>query len=104
MKVKELKPGTVSEGENLIATLKKVTKQKITGIYVGKAPHTELDDKSKKVESLCSWIEEEAQKDIKAMKRLSTKGAIDQEKLKTLDRTGDDEDEVERQYRDLKEL
>ena len=40
------------------------------------------------------------------MKVLASKGAIDQEKLKSLGNrpTEDDQDEVERQYRDLKEL
>ena len=86
IKVKELKPGQVSEGENVVVALKKVTKQKITGTFVGKAPATQHDDTSQKIESLCNWIEEEAQKDIEAMKKLASKGAIDQEKLRSLSR------------------
>ena len=46
IKVKELKAGHTSQGENVIATLKNVTKQKITGIFVGKDHATEHDDKS----------------------------------------------------------
>jgi rRNA biogenesis protein RRP5 len=40
------------------------------------------------------------------MKKLASKGAIDQDKLRSLSRTDleDDQDEVERQYRDLKDL
>jgi len=77
IKVKELKAGHASEGDNVIVTLKKVTKQKITGIFVGKAPATEHDDKSLQVERLWSSIEEEAQKDIETTKVLAAKGAID---------------------------
>jgi hypothetical protein len=61
----------------VIVTLKKVTKQKITGIFVGKAAATEHDDKSLQVERLWSSIEEEAQKDIETTKVLAAKGAID---------------------------
>lgn len=105
MKVKEIKAGQVKEGDNVVATLKKVTKQKITGIFAAKAKATELDEKSLRVERLWSSIEEESQKDIETMKVLTAKGAIDQEKLKNLgNRPEDDQDEVERQYRDLKEL
>lgn len=48
-------------------------------------------------------IEEEAQKDIQAMKVKSSQQKLDQEKLKQLG-NNEDEDEVEQQYRDLKEL
>lgn len=105
VKVKELKSGEVKEGDNIIVTLKKVTKQKITGTLLGKAPQSFLDDKGKLLERLWESIEEEAQKDIHAAKTLAVKGEIDQEKLKTLAVTGaEEEDEVERQFKDLKEL
>ena len=71
VKVKELKPGQVSVGDNIIISLKKVTKQKITGLMLGKAPVTKLDDKSALVEKLWESIEEEAQKDIQTMKVLA---------------------------------
>ena len=104
--MKELKPGKVAEGDNVIATLKKVTKQKITGLFAGKAAATEHDDNTLKIERLWSSIEEEAQKDIETMKNLAAKGAIDQEKLKALGERPqeDDHDEIERQFRDLQDL
>lgn len=64
VKVKELQAGTVTDGDNILVTLKKVTKQKITGLLVGKTPKAPLDDKEKKIERLWASIEEEAQKDI----------------------------------------
>ncbi len=99
LKVKELKEGQVKVGDNLIATLKKVTKQKITGIYVGKAPATKLDESNLSIDRLWTSIEEESQKDIEAMKLISSKKEIDQDKLR-----GIVNDEVEQQFQDLEDL
>ena len=60
VKVKELKPGKVKEGDNVLVALKKVTKQKITGLFVAKAAETEHDDNSLRVERLWLSIEEES--------------------------------------------
>ena len=103
VKVKQLKPGQVTEGDNIIVKLLKVTKQKITGTLEGKTPKAPLEDQEKKIERLWTSIEEEAHKDIEATKLRLSKGELNQDKLKAL---GEDngEDEVERQFKDLKEL
>jgi hypothetical protein len=45
LKVKELKAGQVSVGDDILVQLKKVTKQKITATLVGKTPKQPLDAK-----------------------------------------------------------
>ena len=100
LKVKEFKEGQVQVGDNLIVALKKVTKQKITGIFQGKAPASKQDQKEKQVEQLWTSIEEESQKDISTMKLQASKKEIDQDKLRNLN----DEDEVEQQFKDLEAL
>lgn len=92
----------MTEGDNVLVKLVKVTKQKITGTFEAKTPKTPLDVRERQVEKLWQSIEEEAEKDIEATRKRSAKTEIDHEKLRAL---GDaNEDEVEMQYRDLKEL
>jgi len=81
-----------------------VTKQKITGTLVGKEAKAALDEGQIRVEKLWESIEEEAQKDIEAMKAVVAKGSLDQSRLKTLGGADEDLDEVARQARDLKDL
>ena len=105
VKVKGLTAGQLTDGDNVIVTLQKVTKQKITGTLVGKTKKQPLDPREQLISKLWDSIEEEAQKDIIAMKnQASSSGKIDQDRLKELAAADNDEDEVERQYRDLKEL
>ena len=68
LKVKELKAGQVTEGDNIIVKLMKVTKQKITGSFESRTPKAPLDEKEKQIERLWDSIEEESLKDIAAMK------------------------------------
>lgn len=92
----------MTEGDNVLVKLVKVTKQKITGNFEAKTPKTPLDVRERQVEKLWQSIEEEAEKDIEATRKRAAKTEIDYDKLKAL---GDaNEDEVEMQYRDLKEL
>ena len=58
-----------------------------------------MDDSKLLIDRLWTSIEEESQKDIKAMKLQSSKKEIDQDRLRGLDN-----DEVEQQYEDLEAL
>lgn len=104
VKVKQLTTGQVKVGDSIVVSLLKVTKQKITGTLVGKEEKAPLDEGQVRVENLWNSIEEEAQKDIEAMKTHLAKGSLDQTRLKTLGGADDDEDEVARQAKDLKDL
>lgn len=102
LKVKGLQAGQVTEGDNILVKLVKVTKQKITGTFEAKTPKAPLDERERQVEKLWKSIEEEAEKDIDATMKRVSKSGIDHDKLRALGEAADDE--VEMQYRDLKEL
>lgn len=60
LKIKDAPKGALKVGDLAIVTLKKVTKQKISGSFVNKQKGSALTDTEKQVDKLWKTIEEEA--------------------------------------------
>lgn len=99
-------PSDLKVGTHIVATLNKVTKQKISSTF----KETEVESKGmseleRKIDQLWQLIEEESQKDIEAQKKILSLLQVDSEVFAKLGGGLVAEgDEIDRQVRDLKEL
>lgn len=102
LKVKNFQEGEIREGDHVMAKLTKVTKQKISSEFVQKIKGTGLNEEEKIVEKLFNSVQEEAQKDIAKAQEQANSKEIDEEMFKKVGKN--QQDEVEMQIEDLKEL